>query len=160
MIKQCKETTWRINDLFCLQFHYSYFIKRSEGRNTYRAGIWIQELVQRPQRGMVSLIGLLPITCSVCFLIETRSTSPGLVPPTMGWTLPHQSLIKKMFYPKMLWRNFLNWGSFFSNNSSLCQVDSEPSRTFYSLSTWHRNALLLSCNLSFPVLPQDHIHII
>jgi hypothetical protein len=30
------------------------------------------------------------------FLIEPRTTCPGVSPPTMGWTCPHQSLIKKM----------------------------------------------------------------
>lgn len=34
---------------------------------------------------------LLPLACSVCFLIESRTTSPGVVPPTVDWTLSHQS---------------------------------------------------------------------
>ena len=38
--------------------------------------------------GWMSLTGLLPLACSVCFLIEPRSTSPGMAPPTMGWALP------------------------------------------------------------------------
>jgi hypothetical protein len=56
-----------------------------------------------------SLIGLLLVTCSACFLIKAWTTGPGVVPPTMGGaeghngrggtrgTLPpHQSLLKKM----------------------------------------------------------------
>ena len=34
------------------------------------------------------LTGLLPIACSACFLIQFRSTSPGMAPSTIGWTLP------------------------------------------------------------------------
>lgn len=29
------------------------------------------------------------------FLIEPKTTSPGMAPPLMGWALPHSSLIKK-----------------------------------------------------------------
>jgi hypothetical protein len=39
--------------------------------------------MQRP-RG--ELTGLLPLACSACFLIEPRTTSPGMVPPQ--WALP------------------------------------------------------------------------
>ena len=31
-------------------------------------------------------------------LIEPRTTKSGVALPTLGWTLPHQSLIKKMPY--------------------------------------------------------------
>lgn len=40
------------------------------------------------------LAGLLSGLCSVCFLIEPRTTCTWLVPPTVGWVLPHQPLIK------------------------------------------------------------------
>jgi hypothetical protein len=40
------------------------------------------------------------LACSSYFLIEPRSTSPGMAPPTMGWALSCQSLIKKMFYKR------------------------------------------------------------
>jgi hypothetical protein len=30
------------------------------------------------------LTGVLPLACSACFLIEPRTTSPGMTPPTMG----------------------------------------------------------------------------
>jgi hypothetical protein len=33
---------------------------------------------------------------SVCFLIESRNTSLGVIPPTIGWARSHQSLIKKI----------------------------------------------------------------
>jgi hypothetical protein len=44
------------------------------------------------------LTALLPMACSACFLIEPRTTGPRMVPPTMGWALPYQSLLKKMLY--------------------------------------------------------------
>lgn len=34
--------------------------------------------------------GLLPMVCSVCFLIQLRTTSLEVVLPTVGWVLPHQ----------------------------------------------------------------------
>jgi hypothetical protein len=41
--------------------------------------------------GGVLLTGLLPLACSACFLIEPRTTSLGMAPPTMGPpTLDHQ----------------------------------------------------------------------
>jgi hypothetical protein len=45
---------------------------------------------------VILLTGLFFIACLVCFLIEPRTTSLGVAPPTVGWTLPHQSLIKKV----------------------------------------------------------------
>jgi hypothetical protein len=46
------------------------------------------------------------------FFIETRTTSPGIAPPTMGWALPYQTLIKKvpyrLAYSLILWRYFIN----------------------------------------------------
>jgi hypothetical protein len=41
-----------------------------------------------------------------CFLIKSRTTRPRLLPPTMGWALPHQVLIKKMPYSRILWDKF------------------------------------------------------
>jgi hypothetical protein len=42
------------------------------------------------------------LACSACFLIEPRTTSPGMAPPTMGSALPHRSLLKKMLYSWIL----------------------------------------------------------
>jgi hypothetical protein len=50
-------------------------------------------------------------TEAVCFL-SARTTSPGVAPPTMGWTFPRQSLAKtarhKLAHRPLLWRHFLN----------------------------------------------------
>ena len=54
------------------------------GRSWCRGHDWVQ------------LTGLLLMACSACFLIESRTTSPGMASPTRDWALSHQSLIKKM----------------------------------------------------------------
>jgi hypothetical protein len=67
------------------------------GRSWYKA---------RPWRGAAycfaspGLFGLL--------FIKPSTTSPGMAPPTMGWALSFQSLIKKILYSQILWRHFLN----------------------------------------------------
>lgn len=48
----------------------------------------------------------------------------------MGWALPQQLLFKKMpFLSPVLWRNFLNGDSLFSDNPSLCKADKNTSTT-------------------------------
>lgn len=71
-----------------------FIIEGSQDRESNRAGAQRQELMQSPWK--VLLAGLLPKTFSACFLIESRTTSQGMAPPTMSWALTHQSLIKKM----------------------------------------------------------------
>ena len=51
------------------------------------------------------LTGLLPLACSDCFLIKSRTTSPG------------------MPYSWISWRHFLKGGSFICDNSILGQLD-------------------------------------
>jgi len=75
--------------------------------------------------GGMLLTGLLLLTCSACFLIEPKTTSPGMAPLIMGWALPPWSLVEKMPYSWVSWRHFLNWGSFLWDNSSLCQVGTQ-----------------------------------
>ncbi|EDM08392.1 methylmalonyl CoA epimerase (predicted), isoform CRA_b [Rattus norvegicus] len=51
-------------------------------------------------------LGLPLMACSACFLIAPRTTSWGMGKPTIGWTLPHQSLTRKMdhmFPQKPIW---------------------------------------------------------
>ena len=51
----------------------------------------------------------------------------------MGWVLLLQSLIKKipyrLVYSPKLQKHFHSWGSFFSDDSSLCQIDIKPGST-------------------------------
>jgi hypothetical protein len=58
---------------------------------------------------LVLLTGVLPLACSACSLIEPRTTSPGMAPPTM-----------EMSYSCISWRRFLKGGSFLCDNSNLC----------------------------------------
>lgn len=58
------------------------------------------------------LAGFFLVAFSACFLIELRTTNPGVASATMGWALHHQSLIKKMTYMRayspVLWKHFLS----------------------------------------------------
>ena len=63
--------------------------------------------------GGVLLTGLLIIACSACFLIESSTSSPEMAPPTKGWVLLHQSLIKNMtcrFVYSLTYRGILSVG--------------------------------------------------
>lgn len=44
----------------------------------------------------ILLTGLLLLDSSVRFIIQPRTTCPGLAPRIVRWALPYQSLIKKM----------------------------------------------------------------
>jgi hypothetical protein len=73
--------------------------------------------------GGMFFTGLLPLACSACSLIEPRL-------PAQRWhhlrgDLPPWSLIEKMPYSWISWRHFPNWSSFLSDNSSLCQLDTQ-----------------------------------
>jgi hypothetical protein len=50
-----------------------------------RTGTLRHELMQRPHGGVLLTV-LIPIACSVCFLIEPRTTSPRVAPPKIGWS--------------------------------------------------------------------------
>jgi hypothetical protein len=63
-----------------------FITKESQESSSHRAETWRQELMQRPW--IVLHTELLLLACSVCFLIESRITSSGVVTPTMGYALP------------------------------------------------------------------------
>jgi len=75
--------------------------------------------------GGVLLTGLIPLAWSACFLIESRSTSPEMTPPTMGCAFPPWSVIEKTLYSWISWRHFLKEGIFLCDNSNLCQDDTQ-----------------------------------
>ena len=101
------------------------------------------------------LTGLFSMAYSACFQVEPRTTSPGVAPPTMNLTLPHQSVVKIMphsiAYSPILWRRVFNYGSFLSNFFRLYQVDIKlPSRlsslkrtisTYFSTQNKHNNII-------------------
>lgn len=106
-----------------------WFLGYSQSLQEAKAGtqgrIWRQELKMR--LGWVLLTGLFSMDCLVAFLIQPKTTCPEIVPPTVGWAHPHQSLIKKMLqwyvYQPIWWRQFLIRGSLFPSDSSWCHVD-------------------------------------
>ena len=79
------------------------------------------------------LTGLLRMACSVCSLIESRTSNLLMAPPTMGLALSQPPLIKttpyRFTFSWILWKHFLNWGSLLSDDSSLCQVDIKVAST-------------------------------
>jgi hypothetical protein len=69
--------------LFSLHFHIADHHQKRARTGTHtgyepRGRSWC-----RGHGGML-LTGLLPLACSACFLIEPRTTSPGMAPPTVG----------------------------------------------------------------------------
>jgi hypothetical protein len=93
--------------LFITKGNQDWNSSRSENRS------WCRGL------GGMLLTGLILLLCSAFFLIEPKTTSPGIAPPTMG--TPY--LINN--WEKASWRHFLNWSSFLCDNSSLCQVNTQ-----------------------------------
>ena len=103
-----------------------YFMKRLSGhtlslrkvRARNRTEIWRQGLNQKPWWNM-AYNGLLPMTCSDCFLIQPRTTCLGLVPPTVGCAISYQPSVKKMLH-KLAYKPILNRG--------ICSVQSPSSQ--------------------------------
>lgn len=60
--------------------------EESQVGNSNSTGSQRQELMKRSREEL--LTSLLSMACSA-HLIELRTTSPEMVPPTMGWALPH-----------------------------------------------------------------------
>jgi len=55
----------------------------SQDRNSHRAGTWRQELMQRPWRGAAYWLALHGLLSLLSY--RTRTTSPGMASPAMGW---------------------------------------------------------------------------
>jgi hypothetical protein len=92
----CDEAPWpkKLEKARAYGFTSQFIIKGSQDRNSKR-----QEPGGRNWcrgHGWILLTGLLLMAYSAYFLIEPRTTSAGMTPPTMDWAFPHQSLIKKM----------------------------------------------------------------
>lgn len=60
----------------------SLFIMGRQDMNSNRAGTWKQEVMQRPQRML--LTGWLLVACLAYFLIELRTISLGMPPLTVS----------------------------------------------------------------------------
>lgn len=66
-----------------------------------------------------------------------------MAPCTMGWALPHWSLIEIMSYTWISWRYFFNWGSIFFDVSS-CVKLTKPASTDIYLQSLQRGHLPFS----------------
>jgi hypothetical protein len=93
-----------------------FITKGSQDWNSSRSGSssWCRG------HGGMFLAGLLLLACSACSLIEPRL-------PAQRWSHPQGaflpwSLIEKMLYSWISWRHFLNWSSFFCDNSSCVKL--------------------------------------
>lgn len=97
----------------------------NQGRISKRAETCRQELRQMPWRSFTFWLPL--IGYSTCFLTAPRTTTPPLALVTIHWAIPHQSPVKKFFYEfdyrPISQSHFLNWPSFLSDDSSLCEAN-------------------------------------
>ena len=63
-------------------FHIAVNLQRMSGLELRQ--VRKQDLMQRPWRDVSMFTGLLSPACSACSLIESKTTRPGMAPPTMG----------------------------------------------------------------------------
>jgi hypothetical protein len=100
----------KVTSLPGLHFHNTVHHQGSQYRNSKSVqGLWSRNWCGGHWGKL--LTGLFLMAFSACFLIEPRTTSPRMVPPTMDCTLPHQLLIKAMPYSlahnPIFWRHIL-----------------------------------------------------
>lgn len=107
-----------------------------EGRNWCRA---LREVV---------LTGLLLTACLLCFPKNTRSISSVLSPPTMGWSIPYQSIINTLH--ACLLRHFLKWDSVLLDDLSLGQDYIKLASTMIISTAWVSKVLFLCKNACSP----------
>jgi hypothetical protein len=89
-----RKASWGGKGLFGLPFSLLFII---EGSQELKQGRDLEAGADASWRGDAFMgAGLFPMACSACFLIEPRTTSPGMISPTMGWAFPLESLIEKM----------------------------------------------------------------
>jgi hypothetical protein len=74
-----QEASWGAKGLLSLHFHIDVHHQRKSGQELKQ--VRKQELLQRPWWDVTRL---LPLPCSACFLIQPKTTSPGMPPPTVG----------------------------------------------------------------------------
>ena len=105
---------------FCMPSHHP---SREAKAETQAGSSWCRGL------GKVQFTVLLFMACSARFSSVPKKTWLGVVTPTMGWALPHHSLIKKCL-PTLptaqysdLWRHFIIGFPSSHMISALCHVD-------------------------------------
>lgn len=94
------------------------------------------------------------LACATCFLTHPMAPDPdlGVAPLTVSWYLQYQSLTKKMSTGQSA-GSFLYWGSLFSENSTMDQVDknnqpnNNKNKTEQALQLWSKSHSCLWQNL-------------
>jgi hypothetical protein len=83
---QNQKASWRVKGLFSLHFHIAVH-QLNKVKTGSLAGVEpvAHELTQSHRE--VLLTGLVPMTYLACFLVETRTTSPQMAPPTVVHSL-------------------------------------------------------------------------
>lgn len=114
----------RQQGLLYLYFHITVHYWGKSTGNSSRAGLWRQELKQKPRFTCTNLLSLLSHT------IQIHLSRGGPAPSEL--TFPYESLIRKMPYRPINRQGdkvFSQFRVLFSDNSSLFQVNKNPSRT-------------------------------
>lgn len=102
-------------------------------------------------------------------ILSLFSYTPQDQLPKGGTTLrelcpPTSMLIEKMpfrhAYRPVSWKYFLSWCSYFSADSSLCEVAKILATKKWSFVNLNTNTSLFNCNLSFLIYPKDVILIL
>lgn len=63
--------------------------------------------------GGIATSWLLLMAGSTCLFIQPKTTCPSVAPPTVGWVLPHQSLINTCYRPVLQKHLLLYWRPLF-----------------------------------------------
>lgn len=125
---------WGGKGLFYFIGHYEGY----QGRNPQQESV---DMNWRWGHGEMMLSGLPLRVCSAMFVIQSRTTCPGVVLPTMVWSLSailYPSLNKEIPYrignSPIWWKQFISCLLFW-DDSTLCQVNKDsiprPSLLFY-----------------------------
>ena len=101
--------SWGGKGLFALDFQITINHQRQLGQELKQGWNWCRGL------GGCCLLAWFP-----CVLIESKTTSTGIVLLTIAWAPLHWWVIGKM--PQVSQNHFLTWGSSFCDESTLCQV--------------------------------------
>jgi len=105
-----KKESWGGKGLFDLHFYITVHYQR-------RSGCGLKQSRDLEAGADAECIEGVLFSGSACFLVEPRTISPGMAPPTMDWS----SLIN---YSQIWWRHFLNRGFLLSGNSNKSQTSS------------------------------------
>jgi hypothetical protein len=81
--------------------------------------------------GGMLLTDLLPLACSVCSLIEPKTTSPVMAPPTMG--LPPLITSWENAPQLDLMEALTHWSSFLCDNSSCVKLTHKTTQYTHSI---------------------------